>query len=1134
MDSIKQIFQTNSKWRWNITKWTTRLILFSLISMIPLVLITISKGIVPGLPLLTGDDNLLHRISKPVIPAAINQKQLKKYKGFKEFLKVKQQNERLANKKPSITNEQIRAAFYVDWDPQAFYSLQKNIGKLNMVVPEWFFIDPVADTLKIQVDTAALDLMKKSGVKILPLINNVNLQRKNGDFDGNLLHRVLRDNEKKELLIDAIAKNIKQYGLQGINVDFEEIMEKDAKLFVAFQKELYQKLHSQGLLVSQDMMPDDEVKELAPYNDYIFLMAYDEHYSTSIPGAVSSQRWIEKTLDETAKDVPSKKIILCMAAYGYDWPEGDEATTLTYQQALATAKQYKTTIKFNNDTYNSEYNYTDADGTVHQVYFTDAVTNFNVTRFADEYGTAGTSLWRLGSEDERFWTFYNRSLTDESLKKHPFDFSLLKNVQTIVNKPDYIGEGEILNVITGPQAGKIHIEVDTTEGVIAEEQYVQLPTKYVIQKYGKVHNQVILTFDDGPDPNYTPQVLDILKKEKVPASFFIVGIQAENNLPLLKRIYREGHEIGNHTFTHPNIATVSTDRAGTEMEATRLLIEAVTGRSTVLFRAPYNADAEPTKEEELKPVFLSKQKNYYTVGESIDPEDWDEGVTADTVYNRVVRQYERNPEKGIILLHDAGGDRQATVDALPRIIHYFKQHGVQFTTVASLLHTSKDAVMPPVQSSLLDLDGGVASFGYGLERFMTAAFWIAIVLGFMRIGIMGLMAMIQSVKKNRSGSKNPPLTLPPVSIIVPAYNEEINAVKTIENLLQQNYPSFDIIFIDDGSKDNTYQKVKAAFEGNKKVTVLTKANGGKASALNYGIDQTLNDFVICIDADTQLEKNAVRLLMQKMLSSDNNKTIGAVAGNVKVGNQNTLLTKWQSIEYTISQNFDRRALDLINGITVVPGAIGAFRKEAIEKAGGFTPDTLAEDCDLTIRIIRNGYTVVNCAEAIAVTEAPETLRQFMKQRFRWCYGIMQAFWKNKNACFHPKYGGLGMVSLPNILLFQILLPLFAPLADMMLLLSLVWNRHNPESLDKIATYYLVFLAVDFLVGIMAFAFEKEKITKLIWVLPQRFVYRQLMYVVLFRALKRAIRGETQDWGVLKRTGNVKQVMALSTQISTAN
>jgi cellulose synthase/poly-beta-1,6-N-acetylglucosamine synthase-like glycosyltransferase len=368
-----------------------------------------------------------------------------------------------------------------------------------------------------------------------------------------------------------------------------------------------------------------------------------------------------------------------------------------------------------------------------------------------------------------------------------------------------------------------------------------------------------------------------------------------------------------------------------------------------------------------------------------------------------------------------------------------------------------------------------------------------------------------------------------VTIIVPAYNESVNAVNTIHNLLLQDYPALKIVFVDDGSKDNTFELVHNAFFGNPSVMVLTKPNGGKASALNTGIAMANSEYVVCIDADTQLKQDAVSQMMKYFTAAFTGKdgkpqTVGAVAGNVKVGNERNMLTRWQSIEYITAQNFDRRAFDLVNGIMVVPGAIGAFRKDAIEAAGGFTTDTLAEDCDLTIRILKAGYTIRNCAEAIAITEAPETIKQFMKQRFRWSYGIMQSFFKHREACFNPKYKGLGMLALPNILLFQVMLPILSPFADLMLLYSLIWSSNQPGNFMHTLFFYMLFLLVDVFVSVFAFSFENEKKRKLIWLVPQRFVYRQLMYVVLFKALRKAIKGESQGWGVLVRTGNVQRAI----------
>ena len=1165
MNHSNQVFQTRNKVRWKSVKWTGRIMLIVALFLITLVVIAIIRGTSPALPEIVSKSRLFESIMNPSKGVAVDPSENKKYKGFKSFLEAKEKEDLLNKNKPHAAAENpfIRAAFY---DPSTSYAvslsdLQQNAGNLNTVLPLWFFIDPT-DNSKIisRIDSAGLAVMKKNRLRIIPILSNSNLLTQ--QFDGSIVHTLINDRQRSKDFINSLVDTLKKYGLQGINVDFEELTEKTNEPLAAFQKDLYETFHAQGLLVTQDVIPGNEdydFKKLKAYNDYIILMAYDEHSDENDPGPISGQKWIEEVMDKAAAEMESNKIILGFAGYGYDWAVDEKgkilkddngrvikANPVTYSQALDNAKLSGATVDFDNDNFNLHYTYAkevNGETEQHIVWFTGAVTSYNILRFADEYGAAGTSLWAMGREDRRLWNFYSRDLSNSGLQQKAFDYNILSVLPTDANqKPTPVGEGELLRILFTPQSGKAVLEIDTAEQLITEQRYLQLPSGYVYEKFGEDTTEVgpghkiILTFDDGPSPEWTPKILDILEKEKVPASFFIVGINAENNIPLLQRIYKSGYEIGNHTFTHNNIAKMSPRRAELEMKITRLLIEAVTGHSTILFRAPYNADSEPQSFEEIEPIARSKNDNYITVGEAVDPQDWDDRhINADSIFDRVVRLTLAG-NSNIILLHDAGGvTRQATVDALPRIIKFFREKGCRFTTVADLMGKKKDDVMPVVSRDWkLRFNFYFTMLLYWGTHFIFALFIAGIFLSMFRMIMMGVLAYLQKRKERSLPLKS---EQPGVSIIVPAFNEELNAIRTIESLLLQDYPNLQIVFVDDGSSDSTYKTVKDFFAGTPAVTVFTKTNGGKATALNYGIERSLNEYVVCIDADTQLKNDAVTRLMEKFWSAEGATPVGAVAGNVKVGNEINVITKWQSIEYTTSQNFDRSAFDLLNCITVVPGAIGAFKKEALTEAGGFTADTLAEDCDLTMRLHKKGYRVTNCRRAVSYTEAPETFKQFLKQRFRWSFGVMQSFWKHRDAFLNPKYKNFGMVAMPNILIFQVLLPFLAPLADILLVFSLVAAGFGiiPASLQDIILYYFVFTMVDMTGAAIAFSFEnsalkdgenqsgrRENYRKLLWLFPQQLIYRQLMYYILIKSFNRALKGELQGWGVLKRTGNVKQ------------
>ena len=1040
--SGKQIFQTSTKKRWNMFTWISRSFSLAFIIFIICVVYTLSSVQSITLPFINTNTSLTEK----------KLARLKKSQQFKDFTLTKsslQQIKKDKEKRNSIhigNNRRINLGFYVSWSgikEISLSNLKRNIGHLDMVATESFFLN--GNSIVDKTDTAALHVINNAKKQAIAVVSNFNKDH----WDGATVRQMISSATAQQKLISRLITLTKKHGFKGINIDFEELNLENRDSFNQFMKNLYTQFHAQKLIVSQDISPgndDYDPKILQQYNDYIILMAYDQHTDMSNAGDVSHQVWVEEQLDYLCKKMDPNKVILALACYGYDWPKNSVGTSITYDQAVTIAANFKSTIHFDPSSANLNFSYIDGSGINHQVYFTDAATNFNLIRKADDWDIAGIALWRLGSEDKRLWQFISNDLTLDSLKKKPFDLRKISPLTT-GNNITYIGNGEILDLTSTPQPGSVSLTLNKLDFTIANQKYTHLPTPYIIKRFGEADKKIALTFDDGPDPVYTSQIINILKKEKVPACFFVVGIMAEQNMELLRQEYDEGYEIGNHTFFHPDMSSIGPRRIKFELNATRRLIECVTGHSTILFRAPFNADAEPQNTAEILPVVQSRKENYINIGEFIDPEDWEPGKTADQIYNAVVKQQDNG---NIILLHDAGGNREATVAALPRIIKLFREKGYIFTTVGNLIGKNRNDLMPAVNSSANTGFTGSSdyiflSFFYYANIILNIIFSVAIVLAILRTIFIAYLAIRQNKKSKQSLNKLITNPIEKVSIIIPAYNEEVTVIETIKSLLKTTHPNFELIFIDDGSKDKTFEIVQKHYGDHPQVKIYTKENGGKASALNLGITKSTASYIICIDADTQLKTDAVTELMRYFYSPE----IAAVAGTVKVGNPHNIITKWQSIEYITAQNMDRRAFDLLNTITVVPGAIGAFRKEIVLEVGGFTIDTLAEDCDLTMRILRAGYKIKNCANAIAYTEAPETVNMLLKQRFRWSFGVMQSFWKNRKTLFNKKYGYFGMVGMPNILIYQIILPLFSPLADLFMLISLISGLFSLSAINNL-------------------------------------------------------------------------------------
>jgi len=1114
----KQIFQTNSSTRWKSFIWFVRILVVFLVVIIASVGISLLNKREYDLKVLTYNAKKLPDINADKSKQYVSKteqiafaKHLDRYrKKHKRSLKNKHHTTHVASPEAAKFLP-VRAGFYVNWDKNSAISLHRNISQLNMVLPEWIFQKDSKGNLDVRIETETLDFIQNNKVAVVPMLSNFFNNRWNGDTTMIML----KNPRTRKILISRIKNLLEKNDFQGINIDLENLPKGAHPYLLQFSKELSNTLHAEGYITTIDINPTDEgvtYKDIAQYYDFIFLMAYNEHSPDDDPGSISSLNFVENSIDAAMKEVASDKIILCVASYGFDWEKGKPGTRITYQGLISTAKERNEPVFFDFAQSDLTLYYYDDNGNSHEAHCNDAAGTFNIMRTAQDYNAAGVSLWYLGSGDERLWNFYSQDLDENFLKMKPFNYKKLEYINSILSV-NYEGKGEILEMINEPDHGHTKIEFNNSDQMITNEQYQLLPSAYMIKRFGAANRKkVALTFDDGPNNDYTPKILDILKEKKIPATFFVTGANIQNNIPLIRREYKEGHEIGNHTFTHPNLELTSDNRERIELRSTRLLLESILGYSTLLFRPPYITDAEPTSLSQIKSLAVAHDEGFICVTSYIDPNDWEEDVTADTILARAI---EHQHAGNIILMHDAGGDRAETIIALPRLIDYYRNQGYEFVTVSELMGKTRDQVMPKVQSQFkitdtLDLIFFTLTFLW--EHFLDGFFIVAIFLIISRLLLIGFLAVIQH-RKEKKEKLNQIIYIPKVSIIVPAFNEEVNAIRTVEYLLKSNYPDIEIIFVDDGSLDHTYTKIKTAFETNSKVKVLTKPNGGKAAALNFGIEQSTGEILVCIDADTILPADAI----SKMIPFFADNKVGAVAGNVRVGNTVNMLTNWQSIEYTTSQNFDRRAYDAVNAILVVPGAIGAFRKTAMHAIDGFTTDTLAEDCDLTLRMLREGYVIRTCNDALALTEAPETLQMFLKQRSRWTFGMMQSFWKHRDLLFSFKKANIGWLALPNLLIFNFIIPVFSPLVDILFIAGLF--THDSA---QYAFFYMLYYFVDCLIASLAYHYDNQKfnLRKALYLFVQRFIYRQLLFFVLIKAYTRAIKGELVSWGVLKRTGNV--------------
>lgn len=641
---------------------------------------------------------------------------------------------------------------------------------------------------------------------------------------------------------------------------------------------------------------------------------------------------------------------------------------------------------------------------------------------------------------------------------------------------------------------------------------------------------IALTFDDGPNPTWTPQVLKILDQYDVPGTFFLVGSMVSRYPGIVKSMVEQGNEVGIHTFTHVDLSYQSNARVDREMQQTQLALAGAAGITTTLFRAPYSSETDAIDNYSW-PVYQRLGKEGYTsVFVDTDSDDWKRpGVS------KIIKWATPTKDEGAsVLFHDAGGERSQTITALPAYIEKMKAKGYTFTTISGVIEqnaanraaadpSAPNTAVRPLQAAHRTATGMTLYEGEALIVAVAIAEWALPVLSYLllvvgiavlgRFGMMLLIARRHHRQRNKRRFSWGTAVNRPVSVIVPAYNEKECIANTLESLAQSTHP-IEIVVVDDGSTDGTSEIARAAADklGMTNVRVLRQENAGKPAALNNGVRNATYDIVVMMDGDTVFEPDAVHQLVQPFADPE----VGAVAGNAKVGNRGTIIGAWQHIEYVMGFNLDRRMYDLLRCMPTIPGAIGAFRRDAVLQVGGMSEDTLAEDTDITIAMHRAGWRVVYQEHAKAWTEAPGSLKQLWSQRYRWSYGTMQALWKHRKSLTDKGPSGrFGRVGMPLVVLFQIITPVFAPLIDVFTVYSMIFVDFEAALLA-----WLAVLGVQLVCAAYAFRLDKERYRYLLMMPLQQIAYRQMMYLVLIHSCITALTGGRLRWQKLKRTGEV--------------
>jgi cellulose synthase/poly-beta-1,6-N-acetylglucosamine synthase-like glycosyltransferase/peptidoglycan/xylan/chitin deacetylase (PgdA/CDA1 family) len=884
-----------------------------------------------------------------------------------------------------------------------------------------------------------------------------------GDFSTPMAAAALASPASRQAFAESVVAVVKNDSWDGVVIDFEQVAAADQAGLVDLLARLRETLPLGSRLTVAVPVPQADnpaslgydMAALSKVVDVVQLMTYDQNDPTSSPGPIGSIPWIESAVTSALTKVPAGKLQIGAASYGYAW--GPSAATIgqsfSAAQGAAAAKAAHVTPTWS--TTSNGWTAKLTDGTV--LWWSDTRSIAAVVTLALHHRLEGAAIWELSNVDPLASVAARVPLDRPTVRS-----TVSRGVQPVAAK-----------------------------GLVA------------------------LTFDDGPDPTWTPQILDVLQANGVPGTFFDVGMNAEANPDLVRQEIAQGNVVANHTYSHLDLTALPLWRAKLEIQADNWVLQGITGREPTLFRSPYGAQ-ELTDAQSAAHQDLAAALGMQPVGWNVDPLDW----ARPGVQSIVDAATSSTATDQVILLHDGGGDRSQTLAALPLIIARMHARGYSFVTPDQLDASlgSPYATQSSSWSGAVKDMASISTFRLWVSAHEVTT-WALVVIGLLsllRLLVAFPLAVVHRRREKRSGAYAASALPHTVTVLIPAHNEQATIGSTMAALARTRGPIVQVIIAENGSDDATAFVARQAAELYPHIQWDVRECGpvGKAGALNACLPDVVGDIVLLLDADTVLDPDFVLAVLPHFDASD----VGAVAGNVKVGNRHLFLGRLQALEYVSSLAVDRRAQALLGVVSVVPGAAGAFRREALVRLGGWPARTLTEDADLTVELLAAGWKIPYESRAISWTEAPATVREVLRQRRRWSYGTTQVTELHRGRMLRAKEGRLGLIGLPWLMIGQVVLPAVGPLVD----LFLIWLVLNGDWAIAAGMLSLA-LGMDLLVAAWALRTDGESLRFLLLVPAARFVWRPILLLAVAGSLRSWLLSRAVGWNQATRHNTAQAV-----------